>query len=149
MKKQKKNKLTKKKKKQTIKDIITKENIIKYLKLSLNIVINFLNKYKYVFFLLISFIIMDIITRIFGSSINYYKLNRLAPNLFTLSWAILFTGLTISFKKSIGKRIYLFFAIIFLILFLTNNVYYSMTRTFFDFNLIESASEGAPYIIDT
>ena len=34
-------------------------------------------------------------------------------------------------------------------MFLVNNVYYSMTKTFFDFNLLESASEGAPYILDT
>ena len=145
MSKQKKNKINKNKKNNH--SIINK--LIEYSKLYLNKIINFLSKYKYIFFLIIPFISMDLITRIFGNGIHYYKLYRIAPNLFTLSWSILFIGLTLSFKKSIGKRIYLFFSILFLILFITNNVYYSMTRTFFDFNLIESASEGAPYILDT
>ena len=122
---------------------------IKYLKKYLNIIIAFLNKYKYIFLLSLPFILMDIITRLFGSSIGFYKIYRLSPNLFTLSWIILFIGLTLCFKKKIGKFIYLSINILFLILFLVNNVYYSMTKTFFDFNLLESASEGAPYILDT
>ena len=128
---------------------LKKNAIIKNMKIEFDIAINFLYKYKYVFILLIPFIAMDIITRIFGNEIHFYKIYRLAPNLFTLSWAILFIGLTLSFKKSIGKYIYLIFNIIFISMFLTNNVYYSMTKTFFDFNLLESASEGAPYILDT
>ena len=126
-----------------------KEKIINFLKLYLHKIVIFLVKYKYVFLLSLPFILMDLITRIFGTSIHFYKLYRIAPNLFTITWIILFVGLTLSFKKKIGKRIYLVTSIIFLALFLTNNVYYSMTKTFFDFNLIESASEGAPYILDT
>ena len=126
-----------------------KEKIIKLLKQYLNKTIIFLVKYKYVFLLALPFILMDIITRIFGTNIHFYKIYRMAPNLFTISWTLLFVGLTLSFKKKIGKYIYLITSIIFIALFLTNNVYYSMTKTFFDFNLIESASEGAPYILDT
>lgn len=69
--------------------------------------------------------------------------------MFTITWIILFLGLTLGFKKRIGKIIYLVINLIFLIVFLTNNVYYSMTKTFFDFSLLESASEGSPYIMDT
>ena len=106
-------------------------------------------KYKYLLFLSLPFIAIDLITRIFGLKIDFYKLYKLPPNLFNLTWIILFVGLTLSFNKKIGKWIYLFFNILFLVLFLINNVYFSMTKTFFDFSLIESASEGAPYIIDT
>ena len=113
----------------------------------LNKIINFIIKYKYILIMSLPFIAIDIITRIFGIKIDFYK-SSLSPNMFTLSWLILFIGLTLSFKKKIGKHIYLVIAFIFTLLFLTNNVYYSMTKTFFDFNLIESASEGAPYIID-
>jgi len=126
-------------KKNKIKEFIYK--VIHYIK-------NFIFKYGYIFILALPFIAMDIITRLFGSNINFYNIYSLSPNLFTFTWIILFVGLTLSFKKKIGKIIYLFLSILFLILFLTNNVYYSMTSTFFDFNLIESASEGAPYIID-
>ena len=125
-----------------------KKTIIKNIKTVLNVVTDFLCTYKYIFILIIPFIAMDLITRILGSDINFYKIYRLAPNLFTICWAMLFIGLTLSFKKSIGKYIYLLSSIIFLFMFLTNNVYYSMTKTFFDFNLIESASEGAPYVLD-
>lgn len=121
----------------------------KSIKQIINYIINFIHKYIYVFFLSLPFIAMDIITRLFGYSISFYKLFKLTPNLFTLTWIILFVGLTLSLKKKFGKILYLIINIIFLIMFVANNVYYSMTKTFFDFSLMESASEGAPYILDT
>ena len=114
-----------------------------------DIIISFIYKYKYILFLSLPFFAMDIITRLFGHNIDFYSITKITPNIFTLTWIILFIGLTLSFKKKIGKLIYLFTNILFLIIFLINNVYYSMTKTFFDFNLLESASEGSPYIIDT
>lgn len=122
-----------------------KQNIIIFL----NKIIDFLNKYKYLLFLTLPFIAMDIITRLFGHDINFYGILSISPNLFTISWIILFIGISLGFKKKIGKYLYLFINVLFLITFLVNNVYYYMTKTFFDFNLLESASEGAPYIIDT
>lgn len=124
---------------------INKKNIIFFL----NKIIDSLNKYKYLLFLSLPFIAMDIITRLFGHDINFYGILGISPNLFTISWIILFIGISLGFKKKIGKYFYLFINILFLIIFLVNNVYYSMTKTFFDFNLLESASEGAPYIVDT
>lgn len=118
-------------------------------KISINKIIDFFNKYKYLLFLALPFIAMDIITRLFGHDINFYSILGISPNLFTISWIILFIGISLGFKKKIGKYFYLFINILFLIIFLVNNVYYSMTKTFFDFNLLESASEGAPYIVDT
>lgn len=128
---------------------INKENIIEYSKLIIDKIITFIKDYKYIFFLALPFISMDIITRLFGRNINFYKLFSLSPNMFTITWIVLFLGLTLGFKKRIGKIIYLVINLIFLIVFLTNNVYYSMTKTFFDFSLLESASEGSPYIMDT
>ena len=103
---------------------------------------------KFLFFMSFSLFLMDIATRILGSSIGFYKTFRLAPNLFTIGYVILFVGLTISFKKSVGKWVYLFINLVFLVFYLINNVYFSMTSNFFTFNLFESASEGAPYILD-
>ena len=122
-----------------------KQNIIIFL----NKIIDFFNKYKYLLFLSLPLIAMDIITRLFGHDINFYGILSISPNLFTISWIILFIGISLGFKKKIGKYLYLFINVLFLITFLVNNVYYYMTKTFFDFNLLESASEGAPYIIDT
>lgn len=103
---------------------------------------------KSLFFMAFSFFAMDIATRILGSSIEFFKVYRLVPNLFTIGYIYLFLGIVVSFKKSIGKWIYLFFNIVSLAFYLINNVYFSMTFNFFTFNLFESASEGAPYIID-
>lgn len=103
----------------------------------------------YLMYMILPFAMMDIFIFIFGSNISYSSHNYITPVLFTIKWLVLFLGLTLSFKEKIGKVIYLFFNILFLILFLVNNVYYSMTKTFFDFNLMESASEGGPYILDT
>lgn len=122
-----------------------KEKILKFLKE----ILNFINNYKYIVFLSLPLIAMDIITRLFGHDINFYNTLSITPNLFTISWIFLFLGITLFLKKKIGKYIYIFINIVFLSIFLINNIYYSMTKTFFDFNLLESASEGAPYVIDT
>lgn len=109
---------------------------------------NFFKVNKRFLFMSFSFFAMDIFTRILGSSVGFYMTYRLVPNLFTAGYAFLFLGIVLSFKKSIGKYIYLFFNILFLAFYLINNIYFSLTSNFFTFNLIESASEGAPYIID-
>ncbi len=128
---------------------LKKNKLIERLTPIIQKIIDFLYQYKHVIALSFPFLAMDLITRIFGKGIHFYRIYRLGPNMFTISWIILFVGLTLGFKKSIGKRIYLVLSLIFLFIFLTNNVYYSMTKTFFDFNLLESASEGSPYILDT
>lgn len=114
-----------------------------------NSIKTFFIKYNYILFMALPLLLMDIITRIFGENIGFYNIYSLVPNLFTIVWIMLFLSISLSFKRKIGKWVYLSFNIIFLIVFMTNNVYYSTTSTFFDFNLIESASEGAPYIWDT
>lgn len=124
------------------------KKIISFIKYISKVVWGFIIKYYYILMLALPFIAIDIITIIFASSIDFYNPIKLPPTMFTISWIILFIGLTLGFKKKIGKQIYLYLSIIFLFLFLANNVYFSMTKTFFDFNLIESASEGSPYIID-
>ena len=103
---------------------------------------------KELLFLALPFFLMDIITRILGSNIGFYKAYRLVPNLFTIEYIILFLGIVLCCKKLVGKIFYLFFNIIFLIFYLINNVYYSMTSNFFSFNLFESVSEGSPYLLD-
>jgi len=115
----------------------------------LKIILNFIIKKQYIFYMSFPLIAIDLITRIHGYNIDFYNITGISPNLFTLTWIFLFIGISLNTKKKIGKKIYLFTNILFLIIFLVNNIYYSMTNTFFDFNLLESASEGAPYILDT
>jgi len=103
---------------------------------------------KYIFWIALPFILMALFIFIFGANISYVNYRFYSPILFDLCWISLFLGLTFSFKKIIGKIIYIFFNMLFMILFLVNNVYYSMTKTFFDFSLMESASEGSPYLLD-
>ena len=94
----------------------------------------------------IPFILMDLITRMFGNKIDICGLWSFAPNVFSLCWIILFINLSINFKNKIGKKIYLVLCTLFLILFLVHNVYYSITNTFFNFHLLVSTDEGLPYI---
>ena len=122
--------------------------IINFLKKIIHKLHIFFKNYGYIFLLGFPLYAMDIITRLFGYKIHFYSIFNLSPLLFTLIWIFLFIGLTLGFKKKIGKVFYLIINIFFLIMFLTNNVYYSITHTFFDFNLLESASEGTPYIMD-
>ena len=61
-------------------------------------------KYKYLFYMILPLLSMDIITRLFGYNIDFYDITGISPNLFTLTWIILFIGLSLSFKKKIGKK---------------------------------------------
>mgnify|MGYP002579098734 CR=1 FL=1 len=109
---------------------------------------NELNTYKNILFIAIPFLLMDLFTRGLGHKINFFGIYRLVPNLFTIIWITLFLGISLSFKKKIGKTLYIIFFILSFALFIVNNVYYSMTDTFFDFSLILLASEGSSYFMD-
>ncbi len=113
-----------------------------------HIIKDFIIKNKKVIYMSFPFVAMDLMTRFLGRSINFYKIYRFVPNFFTIVWIILFIGIVLSCRKKIGKYIYLGINIIFIIFFLINNVYYSMTSNFFSFNLLESVSEGSPYFLD-
>lgn len=128
-----------------INKIINKENIIKYL----DIILDFIKEYKYIIYMALPFIVMDIIIRILAKDIDFYGGFELSTNLFITIWIFLFLGISLTLKKKIGKIIYLSTSILFTIFFLINSVYFGMTKTFFDFNLLESTSEGMPYVIDT
>lgn len=109
---------------------------------------DYIKKYGYIFLIFLPFLLMDIIIRSFGNGTNLYKVWNIIPNLFTITWACLFIGISLSLKSKIGKWVYLGVNILFLIMFLTNGIYYSMTHNFFDFILLESTSEGTPYMMD-
>ena len=109
---------------------------------------DYIKKYGYIFLIFLPLLLMDIIIRSFGNGTNLYKVGNIIPNLFTITWACLFIGISLSLKSKIGKSVYLGVNILFLIMFLTNGIYYSTTHNFFDFILLESTSEGAPYMMD-
>lgn len=109
---------------------------------------DYVKKYGYIFLIFLPFLLMDIIIRSFGNGTNLYKVWNIIPNFFTITWACLFIGISLSLKSKIGKWVYLGVNILFLIMFLTNGIYYSMTHNFFDFILLESTSEGTPYMMD-
>ena len=133
-----------------IKDFFN-DYIIKYI----NLAIKYIKKNKYLILkyihilsMAIPFFVLDLSTRYFGRKINFFKINSLVPNLFTLIWIILIIGICLSFKNNKRKIIYSIFIGISLICFMVNNVYYSVTDSFFDFSLLELASEGSSYLLD-
>ena len=103
---------------------------------------------KHIIIICIPFILMDVFTMLFITKINYTNYRIYAPMLFNICWIGLFVGLSLSFKKWIGKLIYILSNMLFLTIFMVNNVYFSIMNNFFDFSLASSAGEGAPYIMD-
>jgi len=92
------------------------------------------------------FLLMDLATRFFGRKIHFFAITKLVPNFFTIIWIFLFLSICLTIKKKYGKWIYLLIFSIMFIFYLTHNVYYSMTSSFFDLNLMGMASEGSSYI---
>ena len=133
--KKKKNKNTKKKININIKNILNK-------------IIYIIKKYYYVILLVLPFILIDLFTRILGYKIHFYGIVKFVPILFTLSWIFFILGVSLFYKKKIGKTIYIIFFILSFIIYITNNIYYSMTGTFFDFNMLLLVGEGSEYFID-
>lgn len=130
------------------KEVKKKENINEKLKIIKNKVKDFILKYYNILIISLPFILIDILTRILGYKIHFYGIGRLVPNLFTISYIILIIGISLSLEKKKGKITYIIFFIISFILFITNNIYYSMTGTFFDFSLLMLANEGSEYFLD-
>lgn len=128
-----------------------KKTKIKYMK-ELNIVKEkikiFAQKYKHIIIIILPFILIDILTRILGYKIHFYGILRLVPTLFTLSYILLGVGISLLLEKKKGKILYIILFIISFALFIINNIYYSMTDTFFDFSLILLADEGSEYFLD-
>ncbi len=106
--------------------------------------VNYGNRY----FLWLPFILMDFFTFLLSLGVRYHRYLIISPMLFSFIWIFLFIQISLSLKKYIGKIVYIFFNLLFMIVFLVNNIYYSMTKNFFDFSLIASASEGKSYIGD-
>ena len=113
-----------------------------------NKVKDFILKYYYILIISLPFILIDIITKILGYKIHFYGIFRLVPCLFTLTYIILMVGISLFLEKKKGKIVYTIFFILAFALFITNNIYYSMTNTFFDFSLIMLAGEGSDYFMD-
>ncbi len=126
------------------------KKILYFIKDKFLLLLTFIKKYIYVFIMIIPFLGIDIIVRYVGiKKINFVSLFELAPNAFTLFWTILFIFFILNIKSKIGKKIYVFLASAVIFIYLLNMVYYSMTNSFFDFILLESASYGTPYIMDS
>ncbi len=131
--------------KKFIKKIFNKEKWIK-----------FWNEYGYLLFMALPFLILDISTRILSnkggllgsSKFGFFGFYQPVPNLFTIIWIVFFIGVVLTFKKKTGKKIYIGFSVLALVLFLVHNIYYSVAENFFDFNLLDMASEGSSYILD-
>ncbi|MBQ6815213.1 MAG: sulfatase-like hydrolase/transferase [Lachnospiraceae bacterium] len=103
---------------------------------------------RFILCLAVPFLFMDIILRTLILDIDFFPAYYPAPNMFTLSWIVLFIGLIASLKGFIGRFLYwLIFTLSFAML-LVNSVYFSMTDFCFSFTLLELSGEGSAYIMD-
>ena len=91
---------------------------------------------------------MDVITRLFGYKINICGFWSFAPFIFDVCWIVLLLSFSINFNNKIGKKLYLIINLFFLMVFSVQNIYYSTTQTFFNFNLLQSFNEGLPYVFE-
>ena len=68
----------------------------------------FFINHKYILLMALPFFLLDIATRFFGKKINFFTINKLVPNLFTIVWIFLFIGACLSIKKKYSKWHYFF-----------------------------------------
>lgn len=114
----------------------------------LNKILNIIKKYYYILIIILPFILIDLFTKILGYKIHFYGIMKPVPILFTLLWIFFVLGVSLFYKKKIGKTIYIIFFILAFSIYIVNNIYYSMTGTFFDFSMLLLAGEGSEYFLD-
>ena len=105
-------------------------------------------EHRHALYVAVPFLMMDLLLRIFICDINFFPAYYPIPNIFTVSWIVLFVGIIHSLKGRWGKILYwLLFGVSYL-LFVTNTIYFSLTEFCFSFTLLEMSGEGSAYIVD-
>ena len=88
----------------------------------------FVVKYKYILLMCLPFVLIDLFTFVLGSSIDYVNYRFYVPLLFNFIYIGLFVGISINSNKIVSRVLYLIFGVLFIIMFLVNNVYFSRKR---------------------
>lgn len=105
-------------------------------------------KHRHAFYVAVPFVIMDLLLRVFICDIKFFPAYYPIPNIFTLSWIVLFVGIIHSLRSRWGKILYwILFSVSYLV-FITNTIYFSLTEFCFSFTLLEMSGEGSEYIMD-
>ena len=107
----------------------------------------FINKF-YVFMFL-SLYILDISTRIMTNNIGFVHFINPYPNMFSCFWLLTLIFLVKNLKNIYGKLVYGLFYGFTLVMFFAHNIYYTYFKVFFDFSVLNAASEGSSYLLDT
>jgi len=103
----------------------------------------------YVIFLSLPFVLMDLIVRFLTFEISYSQVRAIFPSIaFSIIWIALFVYSSLSLKGVWGRVVYGVCFGFFFVIFLTQVIYFPYTNFFFNFNLLNSADEGASYIWD-
>ena len=95
-------------------------------------------QYHDIIYLVLPFLWLDLSLQLLGSEIAYFPLWILMPELFTAIWLYLIINICLNSKRKYGFSFYMLFLVIAFVLFFVNGVYYSNTKNFFDFSLIEN-----------
>jgi len=136
--------------KQEVTSFFKEKNKIRKLKYFLKQCYSFIIDKKVLSIILcaLPFTIMDLSTRLFATSIEFYPLPSLTPRLFSLAYIILLLGIVFNLKKKASYYTYIIVFCLFYTLFLVHNVYYDATNNFFSFSMLGLASEGSSYFLD-
>ncbi len=109
-----------------------------------------LKEIQYALFLLVPFLLMETFIGVLSADVNYFQNRLFISNIaFAIIWSGLIVAISRNLKGSTGRIFYAVCFTLFYIMFLTHYIYYPYTGFFFSFNLLESASEGKAYILDT
>lgn len=96
------------------------------------------------------FVVMDVVIRMMALGVNYFQWRSVLPSLvFTAIWIAFALCVSLFLKGRIGQIVYSILFSLFFASYTTHMVYYPYTGFFFNFNLINSADEGAAYIWTT
>jgi len=105
----------------------------------------FVKRYLFIIPLGLSFYILDFFIRLLNLNVNFGSILALTANFYTLAWVTFFVTIMFLLGPKSRKVFYIILITFFLIMFLTNYVYYSIFNGFFSFSTLALANEGAGY----
>lgn len=108
-----------------------------------------LAKQKAILLFFATFLVMDAGVQCFGTGIGHVNYVTVQPGLFSILWIALFWLLVRGVKGWVRAVLYWIIFLAFYIMALANAVYYGLTGIYFSFHIMDMASEGSSYILDT
>lgn len=111
----------------------------------MNRVMNIIKEHLYLIVVGLSFFFIDIIIRFLNVNTGFRRFFSFSPNIFTISWILIFIGIILLLNRKLQIITYIVFITFFSLYLIINYIYLMIFNTFFSIKSLQIAGEGMNY----